>query len=330
MKVGIIGCGAISQIRHIPEYANNPNATLVGYYDFVYERAKEMAEKYGGKAFASLEELLACDEIEAVSVCTANSCHAENTVAALRAKKHVLCEKPMATTREECEKMVEEAKKANKKLMIAQNQVFMQEHVKAKELLSSGEIGDVLTFATCFGHGGPDNWSIDRGTGNWFFDKKKSAFGTIADLGIHKTHLMEFLLDSEIADVKAMTATLDKKYSDGTPVDVEDNAICLYRMKNGVIGTMTASWTYYGGYDDNTTVIYGTRGIMKILDGAHGVSIYKKDSEPVHYDFEKQTNSGVIDAFVECVENGVEPKVSGESVLSSMNVIFSAIEDAKK
>ena len=68
----------------------------------------------------------------------------------------------------------------------------------------------------------------------------------------------------------------------------------------------------------------------KILDGVHGVSVYSKGCEPVHYDFEKQTNSGVIDAFVDCVENGKEPKISGKSLLSSMNVILSAIEDAKK
>ena len=96
--IGIIGCGKIAQIRHIPEYAQNPNAELIGYYDFVYERAKEMAATYGGRAFRTVEELLQCSEIDAVSVCTANNAHASMTVAALEAGKHVLCEKPMATT----------------------------------------------------------------------------------------------------------------------------------------------------------------------------------------------------------------------------------------
>ena len=114
MNIGIIGCGKIAQTRHIPEYFANENATLIGYYDFVYERAEDMARQYGGRAFHTVEELLACPEIDAVSVCTANNAHAEVTIAALRAGKHVLCEKPMATSMKECEAMVSEAKKVGK------------------------------------------------------------------------------------------------------------------------------------------------------------------------------------------------------------------------
>ena len=81
--IGIIGCGKIAQTRHIPEYAQNPNAELIGYYDFIYERAEEMAKIYGGRAFSTVEGLLNSAEIDAVSICTANNAHASMTVAAL-------------------------------------------------------------------------------------------------------------------------------------------------------------------------------------------------------------------------------------------------------
>ena len=112
-KIGIIGCGRIAQERHIPEYAENPDAELAGFYDINMERAAELADKYGGKAYASYEELLNDPKIDAVSVCAANSAHAEITIAALKAGKHVLCEKPMGVTYEECKSMTEAARVEN-------------------------------------------------------------------------------------------------------------------------------------------------------------------------------------------------------------------------
>ena len=169
MNVGIIGCGKIAQIRHIPEYTDNANAKITGYYDFNYERAQELAEKYGGKAYTSVDELLENPELDAVSVCVANNAHAEISIKALKAGKHVLCEKPMAVTLEDCIAMTEEAEKSQKLLMIGQNQRFAKAHVKAKQLVAEGVIGDVITFKTTFGHKGPETWSIDAGSNSWFF-----------------------------------------------------------------------------------------------------------------------------------------------------------------
>ena len=103
VKVGIIGCGKIAQVRHIPEYLDNPNAKLTGLYDLNLQRAKDLAEKYGCKSYESIEDMLADPEIDAVSVCAANHVHAEITTAALKAGKHVLCEKPMATKLKDCQ-----------------------------------------------------------------------------------------------------------------------------------------------------------------------------------------------------------------------------------
>ena len=153
--IGIIGCGKISQVRHIPEYFANPNAKIIGYFDLAKERAAQMAAKYGGKVFDTVEDLLADPAIDAVSVCVANNMHADVTIAALKAGKHVLCEKPMATNIEDCERMVAAAKQYGRYLMIGQNQRFALAHAEARKLIKEGLIGRVLSFRTTFGHSGP-------------------------------------------------------------------------------------------------------------------------------------------------------------------------------
>lgn len=335
VKVGIIGCGKIAQVRHIPEYLDNPNAKLTGLYDLNLQRAKELAEKYDCKFYESVEEMLADPEIDAVSVCVANHVHAEITIAALKAGKHVLCEKPMATKLKDCQMMVDTAEQMSKKLMIGQNQRFAKAHAEAKKLIERGDIGSVLTFKTTFGHGGPETWSVDAGPQNWFFDKKRAAMGAMADLGVHKTDLIQYLLNDTIEETTAKVTTLDKKDSNGNLIGVDDNAICIYKMKSGIIGTMTASWTYYGE-EDNSTIIYGTEGMLKIYhDPKYCIELIRKDGGKVFYDIDQiqtndnQTKSGIIDAFVESVENDTEPAVPGKSVLSAMKAIFGSLKSSE-
>ena len=336
IKVGIIGCGKIAQVRHIPEYAANPHAEVYGFYDINVARAEELAKKHGGKAFATYEELLADPEIEAVSVCAANHVHAEISIAALKAGKHVLCEKPMAVTLAECEAMVAAAEEADKYLMIGQNQRLAKAHSKAKELIEQGAIGKVLTFRTIFGHGGPETWSIDPGSNVWFFDKTKAAMGAMADLGIHKTDMIQYVLGSKIAKTQAVLTTLDKRDATGSLIGVDDNAICIYQMENGVIGTMTASWTYYAA-EDNTTVIYGTKGELRLYDDPkYSVQQINADGTRIDYQIDQiqtndnQTASGIIDLFVDCLVEKKEPEISGANVLHAMKAVFASIESSAK
>lgn len=334
-KIGIIGCGKIAQVRHIPEYASHKEAVLAGFYDLNQERAKEMAGQYGGKVFASYEALIGDPEIDAVSVCAANSAHAEITMAALRAGKHVLCEKPMAMSLKECEDMVAVAKETGRYLMIGHNQRLAKAHAKARRLIEKGTIGEIVTFKTNFAHGGPETWSIDPGKSVWFFDKEKAVLGAMADLGIHKTDLIQYLTGSKVVEVMAYLGTIDKRGADGDLIGVDDNAICIYRMESGCMGTMTASWTCYGE-EDNSTVLYGTKGVMKIYsDPAHSIIVELKNGEKIWYDIDKiqtndnQTKSGVIDLFMECLMNNTPPEISGEEALSAMRAVFAAVESSE-
>ena len=334
VNIGVIGCGKIAQVRHLPEYATNPHVRIAGLYDINAERAAMLAEQYGAKAYPSMEALLADPSIDAVSICTANFAHCDATVAALEAGKHVLCEKPMAVTLADCEKMVETAKKAGKYLMIGHNQRLAKAHAMARALVEEGVIVRIVTFRTAFGHGGPETWTIDP-QNVWFFDKKRAAFGAMADLGIHKTDLIQFLTGQHVKEVSAVIDTLDKHDASGNLIGVDDNAFCIYTMDGGTVGTMTVSWTYYGA-EDNSTVLYGTKGILHIYDDPeHSLYLVKPDGEKVFYDADQiqtndnQTSSGVIDLFVESLVNNTPPLISGEEALWSMRAIFAAVESAK-
>ncbi len=335
IRVGVAGCGKIAQVRHLPEYQARADVKIQGLYDLNRERTRALAEQYGAKAYATYEEMLRDPELDAVSICAANAFHADMAVAALKAGKHVLCEKPMATTIADCERMVQAARESGKTLMIGQNQRLAAAHVKAKELIEQGAIGRLISFTTAFRHGGPETWTIDPGANTWFFDKSRAVMGAMADLGIHKTDLIQFLTGQKVASVQAFLGTLDKKYADGSPIGVDDNAICIYVMDGGAVGTMTASWTDYCG-EDNSTVLFGTEGVLRIYeDPAHSVILQKRSGETEYYDVDRiqtnddQTKSGVIDMFVDHLADPEKPYISGESVLHAMRAVFAALESSE-
>ena len=200
LRVGVIGCGSIAQHRHLPEYIANKNVELVAVCDINENRVKEIAEKYEAAAYTNYEELLTSGTVDAVSVCTPNYLHAPISIAALNAGLHVLCEKPMATSKQEAEAMIAASKRSDKKLMIAHNQRFVPSHQRARQLIASGEIGKIYSFRTAFGHGGPEGWSAD-GKESWFFEKEKAFVGAMGDLGVHKADLLRYLLGEEITEV---------------------------------------------------------------------------------------------------------------------------------
>lgn len=333
-RIGIIGCGKIAQVRHIPEYLANEKTKICAVYDINQERAKEIASALNAVSYESVDALLSSG-LDAVSVCTSNDSHAEIAVKALDHGLHVLCEKPMAVTLEGAEKMVEAARKNGRILMIGQNQRLNGTHQRAHELIRKGEIGKVISFETVFAHSGPETWSVDPGKNTWFFDKKKAVMGAMADLGIHKTDLIRFLLDDDIASVDAKIVTLDKRGADGSLIAVDDNAFVIYEMKSGAVGTLRASWTNYGP-ENNSTVIYGSEGVMSIfLNPEHSIEVAKKNGERDYYDVEvmqtndNQTSSGVIDAFIESLDSGTAA-ISGEDVLESMKAVFAALKSAEE
>ena len=338
LRIGVIGCGKITQVRHAPEYAENADCTLVAWYDAIPERAQAMADLYGGTVCASVEEVLALKP-DAVSVCVANRDHASVTIRALEAGCHVLCEKPMAVTMEECERMLAAAKRTGGVLMLGHNQRFNKSHMEARRMLQSGELGKAVSFRTSFAHPGPEGWTGQKNS--WFFQKSQSAFGVLADLGIHKTDLIHYLLDEPIVSVTAMLGTVDKRYPDGGLIDVDDNALCIYRTQSGALGQMHVSWTNYGA-EDNATRIYTTKGVVRLYDDPEYSFIFDRlDGESLRLKLdemttnEKQTeglreNTGVINAFVESIQTGIPAIADAAECIKAMRVIFAAVQSAQE
>lgn len=328
LKVAVIGCGSIAQNRHLPEYAANPDVTITAVCDMVDERVEAMASAHGAVAYTDYETLLQNESVDMVSVCLPNALHASVSIAALDAGCHVLCEKPMATSSEEAQAMIDAARKNGKKLMIGHNQRFVASHQKAKALLENGELGKIYSFRTTFGHGGPEGWSAD-GADSWFFDKERAFIGAMGDLGVHKADLIRYLLDEDIRDVAAFIETSAKENT-----DVDDNAVFILRSETGIIGTLAASWAY-NAKEDNSTVIFGEKGMIRLEDDpTYGMIINYANGENVNYELGKiqsneeggQTNSCVIDHFVESIITNTEPLIDGVEGKKSLDVILAAVQ----
>ncbi len=328
LRVGVIGCGSIAQHRHLPEYQANKNVELVAVCDSNEERANQIAEKYEVDAYTNYEDLLSSGTVDAVSVCTPNYLHAPISKAALNAGLHVLCEKPMSTSKQEAEAMIAAAKESGKKLMIAHNQRFVASHQRARQLISSGEIGKIYSFRTAFGHGGPEGWSVD-GKESWFFEKDKAFVGAMGDLGVHKTDLLRYVLGEEITEVGSFVETSAKVFA-----DVDDNAVCVLKTETGIIGTLAASWAYVSK-EDNSTIIYGEKAILRLEDDPNNSLVVQYvNGDVVNYQLGKiqsndaggQRTTHVINHFVDAVIHNQEPPVPGEEGLKSLAVILAALQ----
>lgn len=334
VKYGIIGCGAIAQRRHIPECVNNPESRLAALADPVKERVDFLALKYEAKAYTDHKEMLADPSIDAIVVAGPNSLHMTQTIEALNAGKHVLVEKPMATTREDAKAMIDAAKKNGKFLMIGLNQRLMPPHVKAKKLLQQGAIGNVFAFRTAFQHPGPEGWSVDAGK-SWFFKKGQAFMGVTGDLGVHKADLLRWLLGQEFTEVNCILSTLDKRDSEGKLIDLDDNAYLTLKAGGGITGSMILSWTNYGP-EENYTVIYGQHGVLSIgTDPHYGVVIdYRNGERELHKTGAMSTNtaqvaSGIIDSFTQAIATNTPPEIDGMEGYRSLDVILTAMEAAK-
>ena len=334
VKYGFIGTGAIAQRRHIPECAANPDSKVAALADPSPGRAETLAKQYGAKAFTDHKEMLKSADIDAVVVAGPNSLHAAQSLDALNAGKHVLCEKPMATTREDAKAMMDASKKNNKYLMIGLNQRLMPPHVRAKEIIDTGRLGKVLSFRTAFKHPGPEGWSVDAAK-SWFFRKGEAFMGVTGDLGVHKADLMRWLLGQEFTEVTAMLSTLDKRDPEGNLIALDDNAFLTLKTEKGVIGSMILSWTNYGP-EENYTVLYCTKGVLALgNDPTYGVIVsYRNGDRELHKvgeiaTNEKQVASGVIDSFTRSILQGTPPAIDAREGYQSLDVILTAMDSAK-
>ncbi len=258
LRAAVIGCGAIADRLHVPDYVHCDEADLVALCDISTDAARRVSERWRPdvRIYKDYREMLKKEPLDCVTVTLPNALHCEVTVECLKAGLHTMVEKPMATSDAECKKMIAAAKKAEKLLLVNQTQRLVNAHVKAREVVRSGILGGVLYVNAVFGHDGPDNWSPDA---KWFFDKKKARFGAMADLGVHKADLVRYITGKEVKHVSAYTARLEKGGS------VEDNFVSCLTFADGAVGTLAASWTFKG-LGANFMVLQCEKGSLRITD----------------------------------------------------------------
>jgi UDP-N-acetylglucosamine 3-dehydrogenase len=334
IRIGVIGGGSIARKRHLPELADNPNVKIEAICDVSKERAEELARQYGAKPFTDYRKLIELKSLDAVIVCATNTTHAVMTIDALRAGKHVLCEKPMAVNLQDARSMISASEESGKYLMIAHNQRLSPAHIKAKEILRTGRLGKVLTFRAVFGHPGCEYWAIDKAN-TWFFNKSITFFGCIGDLGIHKFDLMRWMLNEEFVEVSAFAETLNKRNAKGQLIDVEDNASCILKGKSGIIGDIILSWTYQK--EDNSVVLYCENGVMNIYtDPDYQIIINYSDNTSEYYKLgeiqtnTKQIKSGIVDQFINCLVENRKPEISGEEGYQALKIALACLDSAQQ
>ena len=330
VNIAIIGCGSIVNWRHAPECRDDENINLKGFYNINIDKAEKNAATFGGKVYKEFEDVLADETVDAVIISTPNKFHCDMTVRALESGKHVLCEKPMALSVEECKKMVEASERTGKFLMIAQSQRTDAVSRKAKELLDEGKLGKVLSFRASFANGGPDNWCIDGMNNNWFFDKNRAGFGSLGDLGVHKIDLVRWLIGEDFKYVTAKVGTRAKKDSEGNMIKNDDTAYCILETESGVFGVVEAGWAHFGSYQ-NEALLFCEKGTMEIYTDSPSpmIKISMPGGIKETYDI-TQGNSYMAKTFAECIINNKKPDIDGMEGLKAINVVEKAEESSNK
>lgn len=261
LKAGVIGCGAIAQHCHLPGYAKEKRVELAAAADPSPERRKEATEKFGAaRTYADWREMLKNEELDVVSVCTPNFLHAEIVCAAADQGCHVFCEKPIAITMEQADRMKEALDRNGVRMMVGFTHRFFAGNRQAKELIESGGIGKPFMIRVRFAHGGPaPGWAMS----DWFYDQKKAGGGASLDMGIHAIDLCRFLL-APIDKVAACVRTLIKD------IEVDDNAVMVFELGTGALGYIEVGWTSKPGFSG--AEVYGTEGSL-IIDYRRGLEL---------------------------------------------------------
>ena len=342
IKVGIIGVGNISA-EHIAAYQKNPYVELYAFCDINEAQLKKRAGEYGvSRTFTKKEDMLALPELDAVSVCTWNSAHAECTIAALEAGKHVLCEKPMATNAEDALRMREAAERNGKLLMIGFVRRFGNDCAILQDFINDGFFGDLYyAKATYLRRNGCP--------GGWFGEKARSGGGPLIDLGVHVIDLVRYLMGNP-KPVSVYGATYQKLFdrrglkdekayvsvskTDQDVYDVEDLASAMVRFDNGAVLSVEASFSLNLKQDKGEIELFGTKAGAKLspeLEIFTEINDYMADvtlKKPTALSFDGLF-AGEINHFVDCVRNGADCLAPAEDGVQLMRILDAIYESGR-
>jgi len=252
VRFAVVGCGTAARHIHLPALrAQGVDVTV--FASRSRSSAEARRDEWGSGAVAERwEDAVARDDVDAVVIAVPNSLHHDVAVAAATAGKHVLVDKPMATTTDGADEMIAAASTSRVVLVPFQNTRFAAPFVAAQQFVAAGNLGEVTGFRAAFGHGGPQAWAPHA---EWFFDRSLAGGGCLIDLGVHVVDLVRCVTGDDIVAVAALV--------NGRRGDVEADAQLLARMRGGAIGTIHASWSSPSGSDQQLTMI-GSKGTLHL------------------------------------------------------------------
>jgi len=354
LKVGIIGTGMIAVSGHIPAWKNlAEDVELTAVADILADRAALVAKSYGAKhAYGDWRKMLKEQRLDIVSVCTPNSYHKEQAIAALKAGAHVLCEKPISTSHANAVEMFEAADAAKRVLFVGQSSRFSERSRAAKEICASGRLGEMY-FAETY-------YLRRRGIPTWgqFHQKEHSAGGPVYDLGVHAIDLLFWLmgnprvvavsgatytkfgnrnegLATSLADSGAPMGVLTPRPYNYRDFDVEDMAAGFIRLEGGATVAFKTSWAANVPQNTGSTVILGTSGGL-VLDpltlvanmGSYQVNVTPQVPAGRHVDFSGHWEEA--EHFVKVLRGEAKLLVTREEVLNVIKTLDALYESAAK
>ena len=319
VRVGLIGGGGIAN-AHIRGYlAHSTKIHITAVADAVEATAKQRAAELNASLYTDYHELINDPNVDAVDICLPHHLHKDAIVAAARAGKHILCEKPLCLTPDEAREVQAAVTKSGVTLMSAHNQLFLPAVAKAKELLDSGSIGtvyEVRTTDSFYNDFDPENMG-------WRASAKTSGGGELIDTGYHPTYLMLHLAGGAPTEATALLSTHRLKFMEG-----EDSAQVLIRFDNGVVGHLVTSWAYEPTPVTERFSVVGELGSLS--SNGTSLTLTLRDGGVETFDFEPvETFTAEIGHFADSLINETRPLHTEKEGIEVLGIILAAYEGAR-
>lgn len=327
MNIGIIGAGNIAA-HHVKGYVSN-GANVVAIADVslaMLERRKK--DWHVERTFSDYQELLAQADIDAVSICTPNAYHHPATLAAAKAGKHILCEKPLSLSLDQAQEMIDICKQAGVMLQINHHLRSNPAAYKAKQMIDKGDLGRITFIRLRQAH----DWGGLANVSDNFGKRSLSGGGTMLDNGCHMFDLASYF-GGEVEEVYARTATL--KFD----IEVEDVSISTLKFKSGALGDVENAWNATGW--EEGFWIYGTLGSLEYTN-RYGKPIMRHSyrfspgttwdaTDVTHYDFTGESNhTRHIGNFLAAIRGEREVICRGEDGKQAVKLVLASYESARQ
>lgn len=322
----IVGLGRISMQHFMPGIKASEHSAITGIVSGHPEKARRMAAEYGVPessiyTYENYDEIRNNKAIDAAYIALPNNMHAEYTIRAAKAGKHVLCEKPMSTSVSDARDMVSACKQAKVKLLIAYRCQYEPTNLRAIELIKSGRLGTIQAIESSNG--------FNIAPGEWRLNKKMAGGGPLLDVGVYSLNACRYLTGEEPIEIKAVSSTIDH---DGRFDEVEENTSWTMKFPSGVVASCN---TTYGASMDGFYRVHGSKGTLEVqpafpYQGQHLKASFNDRTnldEPNPAKDPSQFRT-MADYFSDCVQNNKEPKTNGEEGLRDMEYMSRILESS--